>query len=121
MVGVHMCLERFRTGRQTVIRPNHFGTLCASCQAPGMISSMYATDNLPLNNHSPPHRPPMYSLLLSLMRLASNLLPSPIIGRSDHVAYYNPTLRGGSMLIDAGDGYGEPMNVFHPLPYICSH
>ncbi|KAG1861600.1 hypothetical protein DFJ58DRAFT_725770 [Suillus subalutaceus] len=27
------------------------------------------------------------------------------------VAYYNPTAGGGSMLIDAGDGYGEPMNV----------
>ncbi|KAG2361333.1 hypothetical protein BDR07DRAFT_1287548 [Suillus spraguei] len=29
----------------------------------------------------------------------------------DGVAYYNPTAGGGSMLINAGDGYGEPMNV----------
>ncbi|KAG1807986.1 uncharacterized protein BJ212DRAFT_1281379 [Suillus subaureus] len=27
------------------------------------------------------------------------------------IAYYNPTPGGGSMLINAGDGYGEPMNV----------
>ncbi|KAG1866714.1 hypothetical protein F4604DRAFT_1905013 [Suillus subluteus] len=31
--------------------------------------------------------------------------------RRGGVAYYNPTAGGGSMLIDAGDGYGEPMNV----------
>jgi hypothetical protein len=27
------------------------------------------------------------------------------------VAYYNPTAGGGSMLDDAGDGLGEPLNV----------
>ncbi|KAG2032448.1 hypothetical protein BDR03DRAFT_1094899 [Suillus americanus] len=31
--------------------------------------------------------------------------------RRGGVAYYNPTAGGGSMLIDAGNGYGEPMNV----------
>ncbi|KAG1861598.1 hypothetical protein DFJ58DRAFT_872356 [Suillus subalutaceus] len=31
--------------------------------------------------------------------------------RRGGVAYYNPTAGGGSMLIDAGDGYAEPMNV----------
>ena len=28
------------------------------------------------------------------------------------VAYYNPTAGGGSMLDNAGDGYGEPLNVW---------
>lgn len=27
------------------------------------------------------------------------------------VAYYDPTAGGGSMLDNAGDGYGEPLNV----------
>jgi hypothetical protein len=47
--------------------------------------------------------------------LAFNLVSSPIMEKRDGVAYYDPTTRGGSMLINAGDGYGEPMNVllFH--------
>jgi hypothetical protein len=43
--------------------------------------------------------------------LAFNLVSSPIMEKRDGVAYYDPTTRGGSMLINAGDGYGEPMNV----------
>lgn len=40
-----------------------------------------------------------------------NLVSSPTMDQQDGVAYYSPTDRGGSMLINAGDGYGEPMNV----------
>ncbi|KAG2145937.1 uncharacterized protein EDB93DRAFT_1251152 [Suillus bovinus] len=36
--------------------------------------------------------------------------PTTMVKRGD-VAYYNPIDAGGSMLINAGDGYGEPMNV----------
>ncbi|KAG1896698.1 uncharacterized protein F5891DRAFT_582881 [Suillus fuscotomentosus] len=40
-----------------------------------------------------------------------NLLSSPTMDQQDGVAYYSPTDRGGSMLINAGNGYGEPINV----------
>ncbi|KAG2150813.1 hypothetical protein DEU56DRAFT_576475 [Suillus clintonianus] len=43
--------------------------------------------------------------------LASNLVSSPTIDNQGGVAYYNPTAGGGSMLMNAGDGYGEPLNV----------
>ncbi|KAG1873127.1 hypothetical protein F4604DRAFT_1925622 [Suillus subluteus] len=36
---------------------------------------------------------------------------SPWMDKWGGVAYYNPTAGGGSMLINAGDGAGEPMNV----------
>jgi hypothetical protein len=39
------------------------------------------------------------------------LVSLPWMNKQGGVAYYNPTARGGSMLINAGDGYGEPMNV----------
>lgn len=44
-----------------------------------------------------------------------NLVSSPTMDKRSGVDYYDPTGRGGSMLINAGDGYGEPMNVlfFH--------
>lgn len=35
------------------------------------------------------------------------IIPSP--------PYYSPNLNGGSMLIDAGNGLGEPLNVCEPL------
>jgi hypothetical protein len=54
----------------------------------------------------------MNTLLRFMMPyLAFNLVSSPIMEKRDGVAYYDPTTRGGSMLINAGDGYGEPMNV----------
>ncbi|KAG2119747.1 uncharacterized protein F5147DRAFT_120786 [Suillus discolor] len=40
-----------------------------------------------------------------------NLVSSPTMDKRGGVDYYDPTGRGGSMLINAGDGYGEPMNV----------
>jgi len=40
------------------------------------------------------------------------LVSLPWMDKQGGVAYYNPTARGGSMLINAGNGYGEPMNVF---------
>ncbi|KAG1807634.1 uncharacterized protein BJ212DRAFT_1449249 [Suillus subaureus] len=43
--------------------------------------------------------------------LALILVPSPWMDKRGGVAYYNLTAGGGSMLINAGDGYGEPMNV----------
>lgn len=33
------------------------------------------------------------------------------LGIRSNVPFYNPTLTGGSMLDDAGDGLGEPLNV----------
>ncbi|KAG0703230.1 hypothetical protein DFH29DRAFT_917759 [Suillus ampliporus] len=51
------------------------------------------------------------SLLGFVMRLASILVPSPTMDKRGGVAYYDPTAGGGSMLINAGDGYGEPLNV----------
>jgi hypothetical protein len=44
--------------------------------------------------------------------LASSLVSPSTIDKRGGVAYYNPITGGGSMLIDAGDGYGEPMNVY---------
>jgi hypothetical protein len=44
--------------------------------------------------------------------LASSLVSPSTMDKRGGVAYYNPTAGGGSMLIDAGDGYGEPMNVY---------
>ncbi|KAF9227474.1 hypothetical protein BS17DRAFT_467164 [Gyrodon lividus] len=55
----------------------------------------------------------MYSLgtIFSFVTHVSFLLSfSPTLDYRG-VAYYNPTLGGGSMLDDAGDGYGEPLNV----------
>lgn len=43
--------------------------------------------------------------LLSLFRLGSAL------SVRQGMAYYNPTAGGGSMLDNAGNGYGEPLNV----------
>ncbi|KAG2339780.1 hypothetical protein BDR05DRAFT_891211 [Suillus weaverae] len=43
--------------------------------------------------------------------LALNPVSSPTIDKQSGIAYYNPTTKGGSMLMNAGDGYGEPMNV----------
>lgn len=43
--------------------------------------------------------------------LASSLVSPTTMDKRGGVEYYNPTAGGGSMLIDAGDGYGEPMNV----------
>jgi len=54
----------------------------------------------------------MDSFLVFVMILASNLVPSLAIVNQRGIAYFNPTTGGGSMLIDAGDGYGEPLNVF---------
>lgn len=35
----------------------------------------------------------------------------PVLHVRCSVAYYSPTAGGGSMLDDAGDGLGEPLNV----------
>ena len=47
-------------------------------------------------------------------RLASLFNPEPGLSVS-RATFYNPTLGGGSMLIDAGNGYGEPLNVCLPV------
>lgn len=58
----------------------------------------------------------MNSFLVFVIILASNLVPSLAMIEQGllqgGIAYFNPTTGGGSMLIDAGDGYGEPLNVF---------
>lgn len=54
-------------------------------------------------------------VLETILALAGWLVPFFSLGTDSsatgRVAYYNPTLGGGSMLNDAGDGYGEPLNV----------
>ena len=52
--------------------------------------------------HSP--RAIFVAALLSFFGLGSAL-------QVRSVDYYDPTANGGSMLDDAGDGYGEPLNV----------
>ena len=48
----------------------------------------------------------VYSAVLTLL----GLIGVPGISQGI-VGYYNPTLLGGSWLNDAGDGFGEPLNV----------
>jgi hypothetical protein len=57
---------------------------------------------------------PVNSFLIFVMRLASTLVPSSTMDKQGGIAYFNPTTGGGSMLENAGDGYGEPLNVFSP-------
>lgn len=52
----------------------------------------------------------MHTTLVLTTRLAS-LLALGMAQSAGNIAYYNPTLGGGSMLEDAGYGYGEPLNV----------
>ena len=49
------------------------------------------------------------SLGLALLVAASSVSAGPLARRG--VAYYDPADNGGSMLTNAGDGYGEPLNV----------
>lgn len=49
------------------------------------------------------------SLGLALLAAASCVSAGPLVKRA--AAYYNPADNGGSMLTNAGDGYGEPLNV----------
>ncbi|OJA14495.1 hypothetical protein AZE42_04451 [Rhizopogon vesiculosus] len=51
------------------------------------------------------------SFLVFVMKLASDLVSSPTIVERGSIAYFNPAIGGGSMLENAGDGYGEPLNV----------
>ncbi|KAI0964112.1 hypothetical protein AcW1_001009 [Taiwanofungus camphoratus] len=54
----------------------------------------------------------MYTL--PLLAVAAALFASPALAgliSKRAVAYYDPTDNGGSMLDNAGDGYGEPLNV----------
>ncbi|KAG1777552.1 hypothetical protein EV702DRAFT_1179396 [Suillus placidus] len=53
----------------------------------------------------------MNALLGFVMPYLAFNLASPTIDKQGGIAYYNPTTKGGSMLMNAGDGYGEPMNV----------
>lgn len=52
------------------------------------------------------HRPIFAAAFASLFPLGFG---SPLQVRG--VAYYDPTANGGSMLDNAGDGLGEPLNV----------
>ncbi|KAI0727973.1 hypothetical protein C8Q72DRAFT_920405 [Fomitopsis betulina] len=49
------------------------------------------------------------SLGLALLAAASCASAGSLVKRA--AAYYDPALNGGSMLTNAGDGYGEPLNV----------
>ena len=49
------------------------------------------------------------SLGLAILAAASWVSAGPLVKRA--AAYYNPADNGGSMLTNAGDGYGEPLNV----------
>ncbi|KAH0828916.1 hypothetical protein J3R83DRAFT_2337 [Lanmaoa asiatica] len=55
----------------------------------------------------------MYALetILALTARLVSLLNVGTVQRVGSVAYYNPALGGGSMLNNAEDGYGEPLNV----------
>ncbi|KAH9935390.1 uncharacterized protein B0H18DRAFT_412184 [Fomitopsis serialis] len=46
---------------------------------------------------------------LALLAVALRASAGPLTKRA--AAYYNPADNGGSMLTNAGDGYGEPLNV----------
>ncbi|KAG6335523.1 hypothetical protein ID866_3553 [Astraeus odoratus] len=51
---------------------------------------------------------PFGSLVTLVSYLFSNVLRGPSVSS---VAFYNPSLAGGSMLVNAGNGLGEPLNV----------
>lgn len=61
--------------------------------------------------------PALRTILVLANRLASLFSSGEELSVVGSVAYYNPTLGGGSMLNNAEDGYGEPLNVrpFHRL------
>lgn len=63
----------------------------------------------------------MNSLIVFLTYLASSLLPSPTMGSRGGIAFVNPVIRGGSMMNDAGNGYGEPLNVFPSVSALISY
>ncbi|KAG9308601.1 hypothetical protein JVU11DRAFT_11707 [Chiua virens] len=52
-----------------------------------------------------------FETILALTTRIASLLPFGGTQTVGIVPYYNPTLGGGSMLNDAQDGYGEPLNV----------
>lgn len=49
--------------------------------------------------------------ILALTARLASLFALGTAQSAGSVAYYNPTLGGGSMLENAGYGYGEPLNV----------
>ncbi|KAH9939182.1 hypothetical protein B0H21DRAFT_41100 [Amylocystis lapponica] len=51
--------------------------------------------------------------ILAATSAAARAIPQAVQSsqRQQAAAYYNPASGGGSMLDDAGDGYGEPLNV----------
>lgn len=51
----------------------------------------------------------MLPSLLSLFLTALGLISPP--RQQGIVGYFNPTVLGGSWLDNAGDGFGEPLNV----------
>lgn len=58
----------------------------------------------------------MHSLEITLA-LAVRLAALFTLGAAQGVQFYNPIPNGGSMLDNAGDGYGEPLNVrLSPCP-----
>ncbi|KIJ67677.1 hypothetical protein HYDPIDRAFT_107146 [Hydnomerulius pinastri MD-312] len=54
---------------------------------------------------------PSLGSILSFATHLSSLLKVGLVLQTDSVAYYDPSQVGGSMLDNAGDGYGEPLNV----------
>jgi hypothetical protein len=55
----------------------------------------------------------LFAALLSLLVALQVSFASPIVHvhSSRAVAYFSPADGGGSQLDDAGDGFGEPLNV----------
>ena len=64
----------------------------------------------------------MYAKFTTLL-FAGALAVTPVayaaIAQKRASAFVDPAIGGGSMLIDAGNGFGEPLNVKLPEP--CSH
>ncbi|KAG8220561.1 hypothetical protein J3R82DRAFT_3294 [Butyriboletus roseoflavus] len=52
----------------------------------------------------------MHALKTTLVMMAG-LAALFTLGAAQSVPFYTPTANGGSMLVDAQDGYGEPLNV----------
>ena len=72
---------------------------------------------IPSESPAAMHFPKLSALAFEL--LVPLFVSSIALGAAVHkraAPYFDPALGGGSMLADAGDGFGEPMNVRPPLP-----
>ena len=62
-----------------------------------------------------------FTTLLFPLALAVSPVAYAAIAQKRASAFVNPAIGGGSMFIDAGNGFGEPLNVRLPEPFSHQH